>query len=67
MGEQYILLILRHHQLNPPGQVDLDLDLAFLLRVEGLAFFLVNGLAAFLLVSKEKVKSRPMATEKLKT
>ena len=40
---------------------------AFLLRVGGLAFFLVTRLVALLLVSKEKVKSGPMATEKLKT
>ena len=43
-----------------------SLRLAFLLRVEGLAFFLITGLAAFLLVSKEKEKSGPMVKEKLK-
>ena len=42
--------------------------LAFLLKAEGLAFFLVKvtGLVSLLLVSKEKVKSWPIATEKLK-
>ena len=41
-------------------------SLAFLRRVEGLAFFLIPGLVDFLLVSKEKEKSGPMVKEKLK-
>ena len=44
-----------------------SLRLVFLLRVEGLAFFLVSGLATLLLVSKEKEKSGPVVKEKLKT
>ena len=43
-----------------------SLRLAFLLRVEGLAFFLVFWLPSFLLVSKVKVKSEPMIKDKLK-
>ena len=37
------------------------------MTVEGLAFFLATVLPSFLLVSREKVKSGPMATEKLMT
>ena len=40
--------------------------LAFLLRVEGLAFFLTSGLAAFFLVSREKENPEVMVKEKLK-
>ena len=43
-----------------------SLRLAFLLRVEGLAFFLIFGLAALPLVSKEKEKPVPIVKEKLK-
>ena len=43
------------------------LRLAFLLRVEGLLFFLVPGDKGTLpLVSREKEKMEPMETEKLK-
>ena len=44
------------------------LRLAFLLRVEGLSFFLSTGCGAnaLLLVSKEKEKEVPMAMEMLK-
>ena len=43
-----------------------SLLLAFLLRVEGLVFFLVTGLPAFLLVSKEKENPELTVKEKLK-
>ena len=43
-----------------------SLLLAFLLRVVGLAFFLITGLPAFLLVSKEKENPELTVREKLK-
>ena len=43
-----------------------SLLLAFLLRLEGLVFFLVTGLSAFFLVSKEKENPELTVKEKLK-
>ena len=48
--------------------INSSLRLAFLLRVEGLAFFLITWLfTPLLLESREKVKSGPREREKLKT
>ena len=57
-------------EISVASAMNSALRLAFLRSVEGLAFFFVPWVftvTALLLVSREKVKSGPMETEKLKT